>query len=137
MDVLNVLHTDYLPECESPSALLSFFTPLLIHCGANALEKSHYISLCCCCRREPLLFPDSIKESSGAGLRLGPRFLSPLAGNCLILQQAGGETAATPMHVSLSGVGLGFGVTHKCCLGSSIEALPRGEEVRWCHKHRS
>lgn len=63
---------------------------------------------------------------------------APLAGNCLILQQAGGETAATPMHVSLSRlrawVGVGFGVTHKCCQGSSRGTLPRGCGSRQCYR---
>lgn len=50
---------------------------------------------------------------------------APLAGNCLILQQAGGEAAATPMHVSLSWVGADSGVTPKRCLGSGRGAVPR------------
>lgn len=37
------------------------------------------------------------------------------------------------MHVSLSGprawVGVSFGVTHKCCLGSSIGALPTEDRL--------
>lgn len=51
---------------------------------------------------------------------------APLAGNCLILQQAGGEAAVTPLHVSLSWVGADSGVTQKCCMGSGRGAAPRG-----------
>lgn len=53
---------------------LSSCHPLLTHYGGNALERRTKVTLhqfgggCCC--REPLLFPDSIKESSRAGLRL-------------------------------------------------------------------
>lgn len=79
--------------------------------------ESHYSSLTVSKRAAELVFAEHPRP---------PPHHAPLAGNCLILQQAGGETAATPVHVSLSWVGVCFGVTHKCCLGSSRGAPPEG-----------
>lgn len=82
--------------------------------------ESHYSSLTVSKRAAELVFAEHPRSPT-------PHH-APLAGNCLILQQAGGETAATPVHVSLSWVGVGFGVTHKCCLGSSRGAPPEARQ---------
>lgn len=99
--------------------------------------KSHYISLAVAVAAEShyssLTVSKRAAELVFAEHPLPPPHHAPLAGNCLILQQAGGETAATPVHVSLSWVGVCFGVTHKCCLGSSRGAPPEGGEARQRH----
>ena len=103
--------------------------------------KSHYISLVVAVAAESHYSSLTVsKRAAELGCALPPALShhAPLTGNCLILQQAGGETAATPMHVSLSGlrawVGVGSGVTLKCCLGSSKGAQPRGGEAMQCDK---
>lgn len=132
-------YLSFLPHSSQFGCLLAIpflLTTVVMHWKGE--PKSHYISLVVAVAAESHY--SSLTVSKRAAL-LGcaqPPALShhaPLAGNCLILQQAGGETAATPMHVSLSWVGVGFGVTHKCCLGSSRRALPRaGKAWQW---HRS
>lgn len=103
--------------------------------------KSHYISLVVAVAAQNHYSSLTVsKRAAELGCSAPPTlyFYAPLAGNCLILQQAGGETAATPMHVSLSRlrawVGMGFEGTHKCCLGSSRGALPRGGEAKKCYR---
>lgn len=103
--------------------------------------KSHYISFVVAVAAEShYSFLTVSKRAAELGCISSPTLShhAPLAGNCLILQQAGGETAATPMHVSLSElkawVGVGFGVTHECWLGSSRGALPKGGKVRQCSR---
>lgn len=99
--------------------------------------KSHYISLVVAVAAESHYSSLTVSKRAaelGCAEPHAPSHHAPLAGNCLILQQAGGETAATPMHVSLSWVGVGFDVTQKCSLGSSRGALPRGGEARLWHR---
>lgn len=134
-------------DCVFPCAVLSFLphssqfgcllaipfllTMVVMHWKRE--PKSHYISLVVAVAAESHYSSLTVsKRAAELGFAQPPALSHhpPLAGNCLILQQAGGETAATPMHVSLSWVGVGFGVTHKCCLGSSRGALPRGGEAR-------
>lgn len=119
-----------------------FLTMLVMHWKEE--PKSHYISLVVAVATESHYSSLTVSKRAAVlclahySLSLSLSHPAPLAGNCLILQQAGGETAATPMHVSLSRlrawVGVGFGVTHKCCQGSSRGTLPRGCGSRQCYR---
>lgn len=125
-------YLSFLPHSSQFGCLLAIpflLTTVVMHWKGE--PKSHYISLVVAVAAESHYSSLTVSKRAAVLGCAQPPALShhaPLAGNCLILQQAGGETAATPMHVSLSWVGVGFGVTHKCCLGSTAQGR-KGQAV--------
>lgn len=107
-------------------AIPFLLTKVVIHWKGE--PKSHYISLVVAVAAESHYSSLTVSKRAAvlgyAGASHSLSHHAPLAGNCLILQQTRGETAVTPMHVSLSGLkarvsqtNAALGLVAEHCLG--------------------
>lgn len=95
----------------SPQFVRNLATPLLLTTAVMLRDgeaKSHYISLAVALAAESYYSSLTVsKRTVEPGYSDHPSLFltrhAPLTGNCLILQEARGETAVTPTHVSLFG----------------------------------